>query len=108
MRAPFSVKTKTFETPFGPLACDREWVKGLAERSRFDVFGDEYQHKAEHAIEFQAVFLSCGTSWDQSAPRALASYPSLGQSSARLHHDAQHVDPDEGSIVSHASVSFIR
>jgi hypothetical protein len=220
MRAPFSVTTKTFETPFGPLTCDRELVRGLAERSRFDVFGDEYQHKAEHSIEFQAVFLRhllgperakaarvvpilCGLGQAQARRRdpmtdldaesflsALADLvaargdrvvviagadlahvgprfgdpsplnsheravlknrdgetleraldgdalgffehttsdlderrvcgvgpiytllrmlPALGHSSARLNHYAQHVDSDEGSIVSHASASFIR
>ena len=220
MRAPFALTTKTFETPLGPLVCDREIAKSLAAHTRFDVFSDEYQHKAEHSIEFQAVFLRhllgherardarvvpilCGlgraqarrsdpvsdleaesfvskladlvaargdrvvviagadlshmgprfgdpSALDESEREALHArdgesleralegdalgffehttsdlderrvcgvgpiytllrlLPALGQTASRLLHYAQHVDPDEGSIVSHASASFVR
>ncbi len=57
MREPFAVSPKTFETPLGPLAPDRSILRALADESRFDVLADEYQHKNEHSIEFQAVFL---------------------------------------------------
>jgi AmmeMemoRadiSam system protein B len=57
MRAPFAVCGKIFETPLGRLEPDREAVAKLAAESRFDVHEDEYLHKTEHSLEFQAVFL---------------------------------------------------
>jgi hypothetical protein len=57
MRAPFAVCGKIFETPLGRLEPDRQAIAKLAADSRFDVHEDEYLHKTEHSLEFQAVFL---------------------------------------------------
>ncbi|WP_437683217.1 AmmeMemoRadiSam system protein B [Sorangium sp. So ce131] len=57
MRGPFSVCEKTFATPLGPLDPDREMIAELAAGSRFDVREEQYLHKNEHSIEFQAVFV---------------------------------------------------
>ncbi|WP_437603631.1 AmmeMemoRadiSam system protein B [Sorangium sp. So ce590] len=57
MRRPYAVCEKTFATPFGPLDPDREMIAELAAASRFDVHEDQYLHKNEHSIEFQAVFV---------------------------------------------------
>jgi hypothetical protein len=57
MRRPFAVCEKRFATPLGALEPDREGIAFLASRSRFDVREDEYLHKGEHSLEFQAVFL---------------------------------------------------
>lgn len=57
MRRPFAVCEKAFDTPLGALEPDRDAVRELAEESRFDVREDEYLHKREHSLEFQAVFL---------------------------------------------------
>jgi hypothetical protein len=57
MARPFAVCAKSFATPLGPLAADHEALAALARASRFDVRADEYLHKGEHSLEFQAVFL---------------------------------------------------
>ena len=48
---------KDFETPFGVLKADREVIDQIAAEAPLDVFADEFAHKEEHALEFQAVFL---------------------------------------------------
>ncbi len=57
MRRPFAVCAKAFATPLGILEPDREAIAALGRASRFDVRADEYLHKGEHSLEFQAVFL---------------------------------------------------
>lgn len=57
MRQPFAVCDKAFDTPFGPLRADRDMIAALAKASRFDIREDEFFHKKEHSLEFQAVFL---------------------------------------------------
>src|SRR5262249_54647303 len=57
MRQPYAVCDKVFDTPFGPLEPDREALAELARAARFDVREDEYLHRSEHSLEFQAVFL---------------------------------------------------
>jgi hypothetical protein len=57
MRRPFAVCAKAFATPLGAIEPDREAIAALAKASRFDVRADEYLHKGEHSLEFQAVFL---------------------------------------------------
>lgn len=57
MRQPFAICDKPFATPLGAMSPDREASGWLAARSCFDVKEDEYQHKAEHSLEFQVVFL---------------------------------------------------
>jgi AmmeMemoRadiSam system protein B len=57
MRKPYAVCAKTFATPLGALDPDREILAELSDLSSFDVHADQYLHKNEHSIEFQAVFL---------------------------------------------------
>ncbi|MEP7120727.1 MAG: AmmeMemoRadiSam system protein B [Byssovorax sp.] len=57
MRRPFAVCAKAFATPLGALEPDREAIAALEKASRFDLRADEYLHKGEHSLEFQAVFL---------------------------------------------------
>jgi hypothetical protein len=57
MRRPFAVCEKSFDTPLGALPPDRDIIGELEAASRFDVRADEYLHKQEHSLEFQAVFL---------------------------------------------------
>jgi AmmeMemoRadiSam system protein B len=56
-RKTFVMSRKDFETPFGVLKADREIIDQIAEIAPLDVFADEFAHKEEHSIEFQAVFL---------------------------------------------------
>jgi MEMO1 family protein len=57
MSRPFAVCAKAFDTPLGALEPDVEAIAELSARSRFDLREDEYLHKGEHSLEFQAVFL---------------------------------------------------
>ena len=54
---PFIASTKAFQTPLGVAQTDGDLVGRLAQESGLDLFHDEWAHKAEHSIEFQAVFL---------------------------------------------------
>lgn len=57
MRDPFALTRKDFETPLGPAIVDRDLVEAIAARAGGDCFASELAHRAEHSIEFQAVFL---------------------------------------------------
>jgi len=57
MPHPFAVTLKAYDTPLGPLPVDREFVEALGDRYGGDLLGSELAHRAEHSIEFQAVFL---------------------------------------------------
>ena len=53
----FALTRKDYDTPLGPATVDRDFVESLAARSGQDCFASELAHRAEHSIEFQAVFL---------------------------------------------------
>ncbi len=54
----FSPSLKDFATPFGPLVSDRGFVERLLARTgREAIVVDDFVHRAEHSIDFQAVFL---------------------------------------------------
>lgn len=53
----FALTVKDFETPLGVLPCDREICESLINRFPRDIRAGEYNHRREHTIEFQAVFL---------------------------------------------------
>lgn len=57
MRHPFALTRKDYDTPLGPAPVDREMVEAVGRRARQDCFAAEIAHRAEHSIEFQAVFL---------------------------------------------------
>ena len=57
MAHPFALTLKDYQTPLGPAPVDRDFVEALARRAGQDLFGSELSHRAEHSIEFQAVFL---------------------------------------------------
>jgi AmmeMemoRadiSam system protein B len=54
---PFILTEKDFETPWGLVETDREFVRRLQEGCSADLFADEYLHRGEHSLEFQVVFL---------------------------------------------------
>jgi AmmeMemoRadiSam system protein B len=54
---PFIVTPKDFETPFGLVETDKEFVRELQQNYDGDLFVDEYLHRAEHSLEFQVIFL---------------------------------------------------
>jgi MEMO1 family protein len=59
MRTPFSICRKAFATPLGPVEADLEAIDRIATavKKDFDVYEDQFNHKREHSLEFQAVFL---------------------------------------------------
>ncbi len=55
----FTATRKNYLTPLGALRTDGEFIDRLSERyTGGDLFADELLHRAEHSIEFQALFLS--------------------------------------------------
>ncbi len=57
MDAPFALCRKAFDTPLGAVAADLDAIDSLAARAQFDPFADEFNHKREHSLEFQVVYL---------------------------------------------------
>jgi len=57
MNAYFSVCSKNFSTPLGELETDRDFVRAIENLCNFNIFEDEFLHRAEHSIEFQTVLL---------------------------------------------------
>jgi MEMO1 family protein len=53
----FVLTDKTFETPFGNVETDKDFLNSLQKRHKTDYFEDEFVHRDEHSIGFQAVFL---------------------------------------------------
>jgi AmmeMemoRadiSam system protein B len=57
MREPFALCRKGFETPLGVFEADTDAIDQLATKCPYDPYTDELNHKREHSIEFQALFL---------------------------------------------------
>lgn len=53
---PFSATDKGFDTPFGVAQCDLAFMADLEERVGPQLLREQLVHKAEHSIEFAAVF----------------------------------------------------
>ena len=58
MNSLFSITGKDFETPLGVLRGDPSVVRSLKERGRGLISQTDFDHRAEHSIEFQTLFLS--------------------------------------------------
>ncbi|MBI4371584.1 MAG: AmmeMemoRadiSam system protein B [Elusimicrobia bacterium] len=65
--APWTFTPKTYETPLGPMEIDAELYGALAARLWYDSRADEWVHKGEHSLEFQAVWLK--HLWREKAPK---------------------------------------
>lgn len=57
MKEPFALCRKAFATPLGPVEADVASIDELAKACDFDPYADQFNHKREHSLEFQAVFL---------------------------------------------------
>jgi len=58
MREPFALCRKAFDTPLGPVQADTASLDALATAAdAFDPYADQFNHKREHSLEFQVVFL---------------------------------------------------
>lgn len=53
----FSLSSKSYQTPLGLAKLDEDFISKLTRRAPFDLFEDELNHRREHSIEFQTVFL---------------------------------------------------
>jgi AmmeMemoRadiSam system protein B len=53
----FALTRKDFDTPLGPAETDNDFIDSLCSRCDLDLFADEFAHRREHTIEFQALFL---------------------------------------------------
>jgi len=53
----FVLTDKTFETPFGNVETDKEFLESSHKKNKTDYFEDEFVHKDEHSIGFQLIFL---------------------------------------------------
>ena len=57
MREPFALCRKAFATPLGPMEADLDAIDAVAAACDFDPYADQFNHKREHSLEFQVVFL---------------------------------------------------
>lgn len=57
MRRPFAATALPYDTPFGPVTADPDFLGRLQKRAPYDLLEDELSHRREHALEFQAVYL---------------------------------------------------
>jgi AmmeMemoRadiSam system protein B len=58
MRQPFALCRKAFQTPLGEVPADLEAIDAIASGAEgFDPYADQFNHKREHSIEFQVIFL---------------------------------------------------
>jgi len=53
----YSVSSKTFVTPLGPVPADRDAAGRVREAAREAVSVDDFPHRNEHSIEFPLLFL---------------------------------------------------
>jgi hypothetical protein len=97
MRRPFAVCAKAFATPLGELSPDRPALDALAAQTRFDLREDEYLHKGEHSLEFQAVFLRHALGPRAAAARIVPVLCGLGEAQASGRDPA--LDPDAESFL---------
>jgi len=57
MKEPFALCRKPFDTPLGALQADFGAIDAIASQSPFDPYADMFNHKREHSLEFQALFV---------------------------------------------------
>jgi AmmeMemoRadiSam system protein B len=98
MRRPFAVCAKAFDTPLGALEPDHQAIRELSAASRFDLHEDEYFHKEEHSLEFQAVFLRHALGARAASARIIPVLCGLGAAQASRRDPS--LDPEAESFLS--------
>ena len=53
----YTLTGKDFDTPLGTVPADREFLQRLGKLTRSDFYEDEFAHRDEHSVEFQALLL---------------------------------------------------
>ncbi len=72
MATPFAATAKPYETPLGPIPTDPAFLERLARRAPHPLYVDEYCHRAEHSLEFQALYLRyLGHAGDSTSARVI-------------------------------------
>ncbi len=56
MNKPFALTRKDFQTPWGLVGTDRDFLKEFQAHCDCDFYEDEYTHKGEHSVELQIIF----------------------------------------------------
>jgi len=82
MREPFALCRKAFATPFGAVEANFDAIDAIAKACDFDPYADQFNHKREHSLEFQAVFLKHVLARDSRrrvAPRIVPILAGLGE-----------------------------
>jgi AmmeMemoRadiSam system protein B len=64
--SPWTFTPKSYDTPLGAMTVDAELYDALAGKLWYDPRADEWAHKNEHSLEFQAVWLR--HLWGDKAP----------------------------------------
>jgi AmmeMemoRadiSam system protein B len=57
IKQPFALTRKHFQTPWGLVETDQDFMTALDREFSGDFYQDEFAHKGEHSIELQLVFL---------------------------------------------------
>ena len=65
--SPWTFTPKSYETPFGAMEVDERLYDALASKLWYEPRADEWAHKNEHSLEFQAVWLKY--LWREKAPK---------------------------------------
>jgi AmmeMemoRadiSam system protein B len=64
--SPWAATRKDYETPHGPMRVDPELFDAFKDCLWYDPLDDEWVHRREHSLEFQAVWLK--SLWKDKAP----------------------------------------
>lgn len=54
---PFTLTTKDYDTPLGPVPTDGAFIERLRRADPDGLFAEEILHRTEHSLEFQTLFL---------------------------------------------------
>jgi len=65
-KMPFTLTRKHFETPWGIVETDQEFLSEVEKAGGLGFYDDEFVHKGEHSIELQLVFLRA--LWEKKNP----------------------------------------
>jgi MEMO1 family protein len=55
--SPWAFTRKAYETPYGPMAVDPSLYEEMTKALWYDPLADEWTHRREHSLEFQALWL---------------------------------------------------
>ncbi len=86
----FVTTEKDYNTPYGLVRTNHEFIRGLRSRYSGDLFADEALHRTEHSLEFQAVFLQHVLQHVSGGTRDFSVVPILVSS---FHHMVQSKNP---------------